>query len=621
MSDDHTFGTAPGGKTASVAYLDGVHWQRLLEPSADDSALTSWLALQCSHIGGAPRGVLVSRRTGAFRPVAFWPEQNATSRFLMETVNKALTQRTDLISEHPQNADTVGIARLVRNANRIIAVIGIEVSEKSEKARQDILRRLQWGSAWIEVFERRHAGRSDEHAIERLTLALDAIAVAGEQSGFRAAATAALTSLSIQMQAARVTFGVRKLRGCRVQAVSNTTKFDRRVEQVRSIADAMNEAIDQGTEITWTRNETFDDAIVRTRTERLADQRDASCVIVQPFVRDSRPAGAMAFEWAKKDMPPPHVQEAVADVVALLAPILYDRLAEERWLAGRALSILKRHLVRLVGPGYLGRKIALAVLAATIVFFSLYEAAFRVTADARLQGAVERVVMAPIDGYIVEAPTRAGDTVEKEGLLVRFDDVEYQLERYAWIARKHQFETEYAQALAGFDRAGVNILRARIEEADAQIRLNDTRIALTRITAPFSAVIVTGDLSQSLGQSVQRGDELFRIAPLDSYVVEIEVPETDILHIEPDLSGTLVLTSLPTSAFDVTVQKVTMVTGARDGKNHFLVEARLENPSGAPVAPGMEGIVKIDAGEAKLIWIWTRRMIDWLRLQAWRWLP
>jgi hypothetical protein len=66
---------------------------------------------------------------------------------------------------------------------------------------------------------------------------------------------------------------------------------------------------------------------------------------------------------------------------------------------------------------------------------------------------------------------------------------------------------------------------------------------------------------------------------------------------------------------------VTPVTVAKDGKNHFLVEASLAPDGAGAVAPGMEGIAKIDAGEARLIWIWTRQLTDWLHLFWWRWMP
>ncbi|KEO50940.1 efflux RND transporter periplasmic adaptor subunit [Thioclava pacifica] len=620
MTDDRVSITGRGGDRASVAYLDLAHWRRLLDAEADDDALSSWLALQCGQIPSARRAVLVMRRSGPFRPVAFWPEEQKTSRFLMETVNEALRQRIDLVREDTENPDTVCIARLIRQGTRIVGVVGLEAGEKTERARQDILRRLQWGSAWIEVFERRRAGRSDEHAIERLTLALDPIAVAGEHEGFRSAAAAALTSLSVETGAARVSYGLRGARGCKVAAVSNTIRFDRRVELVRAISEAMDEAVDQAATVS-AGLDADDPVIVRSHAEALAEARSGGVVIAQPYVRDGRPAGAMVFEWSADEPPPEHVRDAVPDIVALLGPILHERYREQRWLITRAFESVGRALAAVFGAGHLRLKAALLVLIAFGAFLTLYQTEFRVTADARLRGAVERVVMAPMDGYIVEATPRAGDAVAKGDTLVKLDDVEFQLELYAWTARKLQYETEYAQALAAFDRAGINILRARIEEAAAQIKLNETRIALTQITAPFDAVIVSGDLSQSLGQSVQRGGELFRLAPLDSYLVDIDVPESDITHVQPGETGGLLLTSLPNTDLHFEVQKVTPVTAAHDGRNHFLVEATLAGTGGAPVSPGMEGVAKIDAGKARLGWIWTRRAADWLRLTWWRWAP
>ena len=35
----------------------------------------------------------------------------------------------------------------------------------------------------------------------------------------------------------------------------------------------------------------------------------------------------------------------------------------------------------------------------------------------------------------------------------------------------------------------------------------------------------------------------------------------------------------------------------------------------------MEGIAKIEIGEHRLGWIWSRRLLDWLRLKSWAWLP
>jgi len=131
---------------------------------------------------------------------------------------------------------------------------------------------------------------------------------------------------------------------------------------------------------------------------------------------------------------------------------------------------------------------------------------------------------------------------------------------------------------------------------------------------------MSGDLSQSLGAPVERGQELFQVAPLESYRVIIEVDERDILEIKKGQHGNLVLPSMPGEAFPFRVEKITPVSTAREGRNYFRVEGRMEQAS-LRLRPGMEGIGKVTIDRCKLIWVWTHNMIDWLRLQLWRWTP
>jgi hypothetical protein len=62
------------------------------------------------------------------------------------------------------------------------------------------------------------------------------------------------------------------------------------------------------------------------------------------------------------------------------------------------------------------------------------------------------------------------------------------------------------------------------------------------------------------------------------------------------------------------------VATAEEGRNYFRVEAQL---TGAPpkLRPNMEGVAKVVAGERSLLWIWTHRLPDWLRLTYWKLMP
>jgi multidrug efflux pump subunit AcrA (membrane-fusion protein) len=280
----------------------------------------------------------------------------------------------------------------------------------------------------------------------------------------------------------------------------------------------------------------------------------------------------------------------------------------------------QEQLRRLAGPGYFKRKLVLGVAAVALVFFSLATGDYRVTAPATLEGAVRRTLAAPFDGYIASAPARAGDVVRVDAVLATLDDRDLRLERMKWASQYAQYLKQHQEAVANRDRAKAQIVQSLYEQAAAQVNLIDEHLTRAEVKAPFDGVIVKGDLSQSMGAGVKRGDVLFEITPLQSYRVIVEVDEREIADVAQGQKGTLILASIADQAFAFTVASVTSVTTAREGRNYFRVEAMLEQ-AGDRLRPGMEGVGKIDIERRRLIWIWTHRLVDWFRLFAWTHLP
>jgi len=281
---------------------------------------------------------------------------------------------------------------------------------------------------------------------------------------------------------------------------------------------------------------------------------------------------------------------------------------------------VKGGLGRVVGPGHLVLKAVCAALLAAVVFLSLAQGQYRVTAKTIIEGAVQRAVVAPYDGFLSEAFVRAGDTVKEGQALCLLDDRDMKLERVRWTSQREQYQRQYREAMAEGNRANVKILREQISQAEAQINLLDKQLDRTRMVAPFDGLVISGDLSQSMGSPVQRGQVLFEIAPLDNYRLKLRVNEREINQVRPGQEGTLILNSLPEEPLAMTIRKVTPVAAAEEGQNLFLVEADLgETPSS--LRPGMEGFGKIAIDRRRLIWIWTHDLYDWLRLWVWSWWP
>ncbi len=293
---------------------------------------------------------------------------------------------------------------------------------------------------------------------------------------------------------------------------------------------------------------------------------------------------------------------------------------DDRWLGAKIWDSVTRSVGDLLGPSHVVLKLTTASLAALLVFCFLAKGDYRVSAKTVLEPVVQRAAAAPFNGYIREAPIRAGDLVQSGDVLGTLDDRELRLERVKSLSKLEEYRKEYHKALTEREAAKVEILTAQMHQAESEIALLDDQLAHTRVIAPFDGIVVSGDWTQSLGAPVEKGKVLFEIAPLDSYRVVLEVDERDIADVQVGQHGQLLLSAFPSDPVGVTVTKVTPVSTAKEGRNFFRVEATLDQPHDR-LRPAMEGAGKIEIDQRLLVWIWTHQVVDWIRLTVWTWLP
>jgi multidrug resistance efflux pump len=564
--------------------------------------------------------------SGPFTPVAVWPDAKLSMHHLTGAAKRSLKERRGLLVEKdPDPAspnhfpENIHIAYPVEVDGQLHGTVVLGVDESDRNAVQAIMRQLHWGAAWLEVLIRRTRAGASEAVSGRLQKALDLLASAVENKGFNEAAMALVTRMSHNLDCDRVSIGFSSGRHIKVTAVSHSADFGKQTNLVRAIGSAMDEAADQQAAVVYPAPPDTIPLAHHAHSE-LQRQHGSGALCTIPMELEGNVIGALTLERPLDNPFDPGTVELCETVAAIVGPILYAKKLEERWLIRKAFASMARQLKRLLGPGFLVRKLLVMVLIGLVVFFTYFEVDYRVTATTVIEGEVQRVVASPFNGYIKEAPARPGDLVRKGELLGLLDDRDLTLERLKWQTEKQQYANQYDEALAKHDRAEIHVLRAKIDQAVAQISLLDEQLARCRIASPFDGVIVSGDLSQSLGAPVERGDVLFEVAPLDAFRVIAEVDERDINDVVVGQKSDLVLPSMPGDAFPFVVEKITPVSIAREGRNYFRVEGRLEQSS-PHLRPGMEGIGKINVDRRKLIWVWTHEAINWLRLQLWRWIP
>jgi biotin carboxyl carrier protein len=620
-------GTVAGHPAAAPAgsQQESALWAVLASANDAREYCQSWLAIQCRLIAGVVGGVVLLRPAGAesYSAVAVWPDVRRDMGHLTPTAQKALVERRGVVAPTKPGAEAtaanVHIGYPVEAVGELYGVVVLDVSPRPEAELQAALRQLHWGAAGLELmFCQQEVARVGETR-DRLQGVLEIVASAAAHDRFVAAATALATELATRMACDRVAIGFERNGQVKIDAVSHSAQFKERTNLMRAIAAAMDEAVDQNATVAVPPPIGSAPLVRRAHDALLDEQGSGACCTVVLTAR-GKPAGAITLERTAKrpfDVATIELAEAVA---GLAGPMLEVHRREDRWFGARLGEWWREKLRQLFGPGHPGLKLAASVAGVALAFLIVARGDFRVSAATVLEPELQLAATAPFNGYIREAPVRAGDLVKAGALLARLDDRDLKLERLKGLSQQEELNKQIRQAFAERNLAQVQIVTAQLEAARAQVARIEEQLGRTTVSAPFDGVVVSGDLSQQLGAPVERGTVLFEVAPLSQFRLVLKVDERDIAYVQPGQRGTMLLSAFANDPFGFQVAKVTPVSTPREGRNFFRVEAKLDQTD-PRMRPNMEGVGKVDIDRRSYLWIWTRQAVDALRLLAWSWLP
>lgn len=616
---------ASASRDAGPAGTGGIAPEVLARLSAaNDPAVfaAAWLDAVASLTDGMQQGlvVLAAMRGGRNEPVAAWPSNAVPDGALLAAVDGAVrggrmvVQTVEPRRNAGETASLLAIGYPVAVAGRVRGAAGLVVTSDAENP-QAVIDRIAWGCGWIEALLRRRSVSLGD----RIGTVMELLATGLHHDRFQEAATAVATELAGVFGCERVSIGFRKRKHVKLAALSNSAAFGKRANLVRAIELAMEESTDQQAIIVVPAPE-GQEQIVRAH-QSLSREHGQNTICTVPLTEGNRVLGAITLERpADKPFDPASIQ-LCEHIGVLLGPVLKLKRDEDRWIVRKALDSLIAFLVRLFGPRHVALKLSALAAIAVAAFLVFAKGDYRVTADGSLEGTIQRALAAPVAGYLSDAQSRAGDIVKAGQVMATLDDRDLRLERLKWATQRAKQQREYSDALAKQELAKAQVLRTQIEQADAQLTLLDEQLSRLKITAPFDGVVVSGDLSQQLGAPVERGNTLFEVAPLKEYRIVLKVDERDVVDVTPGLSGELVLSSMPDRGFAFRVEKITPVSTPQEGRNFFRVEARPTGDSTEVLRPGMQGVAKITIDERRLAWIWSHKVVHWLRMFIWSWWP
>lgn len=593
-------------------------WAAFLTPETGTDFVEGWLRITGARVADATAGVVFMQGdAGRLGAAGLWNMEGRDTAAIAALAEAVLKTPEPRLTQIDSGETLLGYP--IDVAGAVEAVLVLVLARPLGRRMRAVMRELHWASGWIEARLWQGRAQIGSRSGARAKLALDLMAAAEEHARFDGAALALVNAVPDLTGFDQAALGMVKGRRVRLEALSRAATFKKRATLVRAYEAAMDEVLGQADILTYP-PQSEHRRMVDIAHARLADDTGAGAILSVPLqvrgqvvgvlmlMRRRSPDGALVIE--------PQARDDLALAAAAVAPGLATKLSERRWISGRGRWLAGRALTAVFGrrPA-IGLGTAVAALCLAVPFFVTTE--IRVKADATLLGAEQRVAVAPVDGFIAEAFFRAGDRVTTGDVLARLDDRDLQLELAANQARRDEARQSVREALAGTDRGAAAIAAADLAEADAALRLTQSRLALLDIRAPMPGLLVQGDLSQQLGAPVSRGDALFEIAAETGYRVQIDVDEVDLGLVAPGQSGTVVFSGLIGTDIPVTLTRIANVSTPEAGENRFRAEAEVTVPADG-LRPGLTGTAKIVTGEGSLAWAWARRGVNRLRLLLWR---
>jgi RND family efflux transporter MFP subunit len=565
----------------------------------------AWLNWQCHMLTGIVHGEILqaTANRGSLTTRQIWPAQAASVPALTQLASRviatkaAVRERTERLSGDPSAREDL-LAEPVMVDGQVRAVVVLILEPRSELQLRAVVQLLRWGIVWFETLLREPARGQSQDA----TALLRILEAAQEVRPVRMAATAVCDALRVRYACDAVAVGLRA--GLRTRFVGASTSTDVAVNSPlhQHFEAAMTEACDQAAVISYP-----DPALPALCHQTLAQRHALAHIVTIPLSHNKTIYGALVLARATNNQLSP-IQ--VAELTTL-APSLGFQL----WLA-QARERALGHRLRVVAERMISAKVTITTLLLLLAALAVIPGPFRLAGDARIEGSIQRAVVAPIDGFLSDARVRAGDAVAKGDTLAELEDRDLLLERQKAQSEYNRHAQAYSEALALHQRAQAGMARARMAQAQADLRLVEERLARASLRAPFAGIVVSGDFSQALGTPVTRGQVLFEIAPLDNYRVITEVDERDIGELARTQHGHLRLAGLPEQGFPITIERIAPVAQTDKGHTFFRVESRLDKPD-IKIRPGMQGVAKFDAGERPLLWCWTHSLWSRLRLRLW----
>ena len=590
--------------------------------------LLNLLKAQCL-LGGAESGAFLRMdRESSVQVLALYPQSEKGASppdWLTKSVGfgrQALSSNTVILkslseskqaNNQPAGTNVLMIPMTIADVGKSVAAFLVTTDDNAVLDASS--RRLQLSVGMLSYTQTRPAQQNWQQSCLRLQKSLETLSAVNQQKKFTSAAMAFCNEIAAQWQCERVSLGFLKGRYVQLKAMSHTEDFSRKMKVVQDIESAMEECLDQDTEILSPAPKEF--AYINRAAETLSHRYGPLAILSLPLRLDGKALAVVTLERPAEKHFSPDETETVRLTCELCTARLANLYEYNRWFGATMAAKSRNFMATFVGPKHTWIKLVAILCCAAILFLIFGKGQFRAEAPFVLEATVQQVIPAPFDGYIKTVNVEVSDEVEANtSILGSLDTIELNLKLFTAEAEKAGYLKEAAAYMRDDDVPQIQIARAKADQVDAQIKLLEYQISQASLTSPISGIVVKGDLKRQMRAPVKVGDILFEVCPLESLRAELLVPEDQIFDIEIDQEGFLATASYPGQRIKFTVERISPIAEVVNQRNVFKVRVKLLETYDW-MRPGMEGVAKVSIGERRYAWIWSRKIVNWIRMKLW----
>ena len=256
----------------------------------------------------------------------------------------------------------VGVSLPVDGQQDGTCVAAFWLTNSSDAKARRSLQALRLVADTPSLYQLRRTAARAQGDLQRFASVLDLTVLLNDQTRFLAAAMTVCNELATRHHCDRVSLGWLKGHYVRLQAMSHTERFERKMAVVKDLEMTMEEAVDQDEEIVWPAPE--DATFVSRDHARFAHARASGAVCSVPLRLGAESLGCITCErsssgFAEEDLA--HLRLCADQTVRRLD----DLQKRDRWIGARLLSSGKDGLSKVFGIEHTLAKVgAVVVLAA-----------------------------------------------------------------------------------------------------------------------------------------------------------------------------------------------------------------------------------------------------------------